>query len=36
MDLGLGGRGDLLPGASRGLGVATARSLVDGGMLRSV
>src|SRR4051794_6097201 len=31
MDLGLGGRGYLLTGASRGLGFATARSLVDDG-----
>jgi len=31
MDLGLGGRGLLLTGASRGLGFATARSLVDDG-----
>jgi 3-oxoacyl-[acyl-carrier protein] reductase len=29
MDLGLGGRGYLLTGASRGLGFATARALVD-------
>jgi 3-oxoacyl-[acyl-carrier protein] reductase len=29
MDLGLGGRGFLLTGASRGLGFATARALVD-------
>jgi len=28
MDLGLGGRGYLLTGASRGLGFATARALV--------
>ena len=31
MDLGLGGRGYLLTGASRGLGFATARALVDDG-----
>ncbi|MGY1826522.1 SDR family oxidoreductase [Blastococcus sp. SYSU DS0541] len=31
MDLGLGGRGYLLTGASRGLGFATARTLVDDG-----
>ncbi|MBN1093084.1 SDR family oxidoreductase [Blastococcus sp. TML/M2B] len=31
MDLGLGGRGFLLTGASRGLGFATARALVDDG-----
>ena len=31
MDLGLGGRGYLLTGASRGLGFATARALVDEG-----
>jgi 3-oxoacyl-[acyl-carrier protein] reductase len=31
MDLGLGGRGYLLTGASRGLGLATARALVDDG-----
>src|SRR4051794_41959198 len=31
MDLGLGGRGHLLTGASRGLGFATARALVDDG-----
>ncbi|HEX2072618.1 MAG TPA: SDR family oxidoreductase [Geodermatophilus sp.] len=31
MDLGLGGRGYLLTGASRGLGFATARTLVDEG-----
>lgn len=31
MDLGLGGRGFLLTGASRGLGLATARALVDDG-----
>ncbi|MCZ2826966.1 MULTISPECIES: SDR family oxidoreductase [unclassified Modestobacter] len=31
MDLGLGGRGLLLTGASRGLGLATARALVDDG-----
>src|SRR5688500_15286032 len=31
MDLGLGGRGYLLTGASRGLGYATARALVDDG-----
>ncbi|MCZ2818190.1 SDR family oxidoreductase [Modestobacter sp. VKM Ac-2984] len=31
MDLGLGGRGLLLTGASRGLGFATARALVDDG-----
>jgi 3-oxoacyl-[acyl-carrier protein] reductase len=31
MDLGLGGRGYLLTGASRGLGFATARVLVDDG-----
>ena len=31
MDLGLGGRGFLLTGASRGLGYATARALVDDG-----
>ena len=31
MDLGLGGRGSLLTGASRGLGFATARVLVDDG-----
>ncbi|MQA32082.1 SDR family oxidoreductase [Modestobacter roseus] len=31
MDLGLGGRGILLTGASRGLGFATARALVDDG-----
>ncbi|WP_104524382.1 SDR family oxidoreductase [Blastococcus atacamensis] len=31
MDLGLGGRGFLLTGASRGLGFATARALVDEG-----
>ncbi|MGK5113809.1 MULTISPECIES: SDR family oxidoreductase [unclassified Geodermatophilus] len=31
MDLGLGGRGYLLTGASRGLGFATARPLVDDG-----
>ncbi|MFD2094277.1 SDR family oxidoreductase [Blastococcus deserti] len=31
MDLGLGGRGYLLTGASRGLGFATARCLVDDG-----
>jgi 3-oxoacyl-[acyl-carrier protein] reductase len=31
MDLGLGGRGVLLTGASRGLGFATARALVDDG-----
>src|SRR3954452_9899481 len=31
MDLGLGGRGYLLTGASRGLGFATARALVEDG-----
>ena len=31
MDLGLGGRGYLLTGASRGMGFATARALVDDG-----
>src|SRR5215212_6421923 len=31
MNLGLGGRGYLLTGASRGLGFATARALVDDG-----
>jgi 3-oxoacyl-[acyl-carrier protein] reductase len=31
VDLGLGGRGYLLTGASRGLGLATARALVDDG-----
>ena len=31
MDLGLGGRGFLLTGASRGLGFATAQALVDDG-----
>src|SRR3954462_6451750 len=31
MDLGLGGRGYLLTGASRGLGFATARALVGDG-----
>ena len=31
MDLGLGGRGYLITGASRGLGFATARALVDDG-----
>jgi 3-oxoacyl-[acyl-carrier protein] reductase len=31
MDLGLGGRGYLLTGASRGLGFATARALIDDG-----
>ncbi|SSC25469.1 Short-chain dehydrogenase/reductase SDR, partial [Klenkia terrae] len=31
VDLGLGGRGYLLTGASRGLGAATARALVDDG-----
>ncbi|NEK58751.1 SDR family oxidoreductase [Geodermatophilus sabuli] len=31
MDLGLGGRGYLVTGASRGLGFATARALVDDG-----
>ena len=31
MDLGLGGRGYLLTGASRGLGFATARALGDDG-----
>ena len=31
MDLGLGGRRYLLTGASRGLGLATARALVDDG-----
>jgi 3-oxoacyl-[acyl-carrier protein] reductase len=31
MDVGLGGRGYLLTGASRGLGFATARALVDDG-----
>ena len=31
MDLGLGGRGYLLTGASRGLGFAAARALVDDG-----
>ena len=31
MDLGLGGRRFLLTGASRGLGFATARALVDDG-----
>src|SRR4051812_18854692 len=31
MDLGLGGRGYLLTGASRGLGLATARALVEDG-----
>lgn len=31
MDLGLGGRGYLLTGASRGLGFATARALVADG-----
>jgi 3-oxoacyl-[acyl-carrier protein] reductase len=31
LDLGLGGRGYLLTGASRGLGFATARALVDDG-----
>ncbi|MCV2487972.1 SDR family oxidoreductase [Geodermatophilus sp. YIM 151500] len=31
MDLGLGGRGYLLTGASRGLGSAAARALVDDG-----
>jgi 3-oxoacyl-[acyl-carrier protein] reductase len=31
VDLGLGGRGFLLTGASRGLGLATARALVDDG-----
>ena len=31
MDLGLGGRGFLLTGASRGLGLATARALIDDG-----
>ena len=31
MDLGLGGRGYLLTGGSRGLGFATARALVDDG-----
>src|SRR3954454_20860659 len=31
MDLGLAGRGYLLTGASRGLGFATARALVDDG-----
>ena len=33
MDLGLGGRGYLLTGASRGLGFATARALVGDGAL---
>jgi 3-oxoacyl-[acyl-carrier protein] reductase len=31
MDLGPGGRGYLLTGASRGPGFATARTLIDGG-----
>src|SRR3954464_3421847 len=31
MDLGLGGRGYLLTGASRGLGFATAQALLAGG-----
>src|SRR5690349_6486820 len=36
MDLGLGGRGYLLTGASRGLGFATARALVDARSQQSV
>ena len=36
MDLGLGGRGHLFTGASRGPGFATARALFDGGATRDL